>query len=134
MRRKMANLLSVFRLLDLASRLARRASFGPPRPKQRSAPGWLCLNLLVSVVATACGIAGVRWGDFALASIATLAGCAAASAVPSFPEPVLKGMTACVLIAGAQSVGISFGGVVEVGDKFGDPSVTFGISGGQADP
>ena len=64
-------------------------------------PTLLCLNLLVSVVATACGIVGVRWGDFALASIATLAGCIAASALPSFPEPVLKGMTACILIAAA---------------------------------
>jgi hypothetical protein len=62
-------------------------------------PTLLCLNLMVSVLATACGGAGVRWGDVALASSATLAGCAAASALPSLPDGVLKGMTACVLIA-----------------------------------
>src|SRR5208337_3644907 len=62
-------------------------------------PVLLCLNLLVSVVATACGGAGARWSDVALASSATLAGCAAASVLPSLPDSVLKGMTACVLVA-----------------------------------
>jgi hypothetical protein len=33
-------------------------------------------------------------------------------------------------LIGGQSVQISFGGVVEVGHKFGNPDVTFGISGG----
>jgi hypothetical protein len=62
-------------------------------------PTLLCLNLLVSVVATAFGGTSVRWGDVVLASGATLAGCGAASVLPSFPEPVLKEMTACVLVA-----------------------------------
>jgi uncharacterized membrane protein YfcA len=62
-------------------------------------PILLCLNLVVSVVATACGLSGVRWGDVALASGATLAGCVAATVVPSLPDAVLKAMTACVLIA-----------------------------------
>ncbi len=62
-------------------------------------PLLLCLNLLVSVVATACGGAGVRWGDAALATGATLAGCAAASVVQGLPDGVLKAMTACVLVA-----------------------------------
>jgi uncharacterized protein len=62
-------------------------------------PILLCLNLLISVVATACGLSGVRWGDVALASCATLAGCAAGLVVPSLPDAVLKAMTACVLIA-----------------------------------
>lgn len=61
-------------------------------------PTLLCLNLLVSVMATAFGGTGVRWGDVVLASGATLAGCVAASVLPSLPEPVLKGMTVCVLV------------------------------------
>lgn len=64
-------------------------------------PILLWLNLLVSVVATACGIADVRWGDVAVASSATPIGCAAASALPSFPDAALKVITACVLIAAA---------------------------------
>lgn len=62
-------------------------------------PTLLCLNLLASMVATAFGGVGVRWGDVALASSATLAGCAAASVFPQLPDVALKGMTACVLIA-----------------------------------
>lgn len=62
-------------------------------------PTLLCLNLLVSVVATAFGGTGVRWGDVILASGATLAGCGVASVLPALPEAVLKGMTACVLVA-----------------------------------
>ncbi len=61
-------------------------------------PTLLCLNLLVSVMATGFGGTNVRWGDVVLASGATLAGCVAASVLPSLPESVLKGMTACVLI------------------------------------
>ncbi len=61
-------------------------------------PILLCLNLLVSVVATLCGGAGVRWGDVALASGATLAGCILASVLPPLPDAVLKAMTACVLV------------------------------------
>jgi hypothetical protein len=34
-------------------------------------------------------------------------------------------------LVGAQSVIISTGGAIEIGSKFGDPSVTFGISGGR---
>lgn len=62
-------------------------------------PVLLCLNLLVSVAATVFGGTGVRWGDVVLASGATLAGCGVASALPSLPEHVLKGLTACVLAA-----------------------------------
>ena len=58
----------------------------------------LCLNLLVSIVATIGGRAGVRWNDVVLASGATLAGCVIASVLPSLPDPVLKGLTACILI------------------------------------
>jgi uncharacterized protein len=61
-------------------------------------PILLCLNLVVSVVATACGAMGVRWGDVILASTATLAGCFCASLLPSLPAGVVKGMTTCVLI------------------------------------
>jgi hypothetical protein len=62
-------------------------------------PTLLCLNLLVSVVATVCGWKGVRWEDVALASGATLVGCIVGSIIPSLPEGVLKGITACVLVA-----------------------------------
>ena len=62
-------------------------------------PILLCLNLLVSVVATALGGANVRWVDVVIASGATLAGCFVASLLPPLPVPVLNGMTACVLIA-----------------------------------
>ncbi|MXP61846.1 hypothetical protein E0493_00590 [Roseomonas sp. M0104] len=62
-------------------------------------PILLCLNLLVSVVATGLGGLRLRWGDVALASGAILAGCLAASLLPDLSPPVLKGMTACVLVA-----------------------------------
>ena len=58
----------------------------------------LCLNFVVSVVATGCGGTRLRWRDVFLVSGATLAGCAAASVLPSLPEGLLKGTTACVLI------------------------------------
>ncbi len=63
-----------------------------------SVPTLLCLNLLVSVVATAAGGVGLRWSDVVLVSSATLAGCVVASVLPSLPEPVLKGLTACILV------------------------------------
>ena len=62
-------------------------------------PTLLCLNLLVSVVATVCGWTGVRWEDVTLASGATLVGCIVGSIIPSLPEGVLKSITACVLVA-----------------------------------
>ncbi len=62
-------------------------------------PVLLCLNLVVSVVATCFGGWRLRWGDVALASAATLAGCLAASAAPVLPDRVLKAMTAGVLVA-----------------------------------
>ncbi len=61
-------------------------------------PVLLCLNLLVSIVATACGFAGVRWADAALASGATLAGCGIAWSLPPISDVVLKVMTACMLV------------------------------------
>lgn len=61
-------------------------------------PVLLCLNLIVSAVATAFGPGGVRWDDAVLASLATLAGCVVASALPALPEGLLKGLTAAVLV------------------------------------
>ncbi len=60
-------------------------------------PILLGLNLLVSVIATACGARGIRWSDVVLASGATLAGCAVASLFPPLPVAALKLMTAFML-------------------------------------
>ncbi len=60
-------------------------------------PTLLCLNLLVSLVATASGVKGVRWNDVIIASGATLTGCAAAFISPSLPDAVVKEIMAGVL-------------------------------------
>ena len=62
-------------------------------------PVLLCLNLLLSVVATGLGGVRLRWGDVVLASGSTVAGCLLAAAVPGLSERVLKAMTAGVLVA-----------------------------------
>jgi hypothetical protein len=64
--------------------------------------GHLALVQLGSILSqragpTVCGWKGVRWEDVALASGATLAGCIVGSIIPSLPEGVLRGITACVL-------------------------------------
>ena len=64
-------------------------------------PVLLCLNLLVSIIATAFGGMNVRWGDVLLASGATLVGCGVAALLPALPDSVLKGITACVLAVAA---------------------------------
>jgi len=61
-------------------------------------PTLLALNLLVSVVALAGGVAQVRWADVALAGAATLCGCAVALAAPRLPDAVVKLTIAGVLL------------------------------------
>jgi hypothetical protein len=61
-------------------------------------PTLLCLNLLVSLVATAFGGLDIRWSDVALASAATIAGCVVASALPALPPPALKALTGFALL------------------------------------
>lgn len=64
-------------------------------------PILLCLNLLLSVVATTFGGLLLPWRDVVLVSGATLTGCAAAAVLPGLPDPVLRGITAGVLILAA---------------------------------
>lgn len=61
-------------------------------------PILLCLNLLVSVVATGCDSRSIRWPDAVLAATATIAGCLFAAVMPALPDAVLRLVTAGVLI------------------------------------
>lgn len=61
-------------------------------------PILLCLNLLISVVATGCDSRSIPWPDASWAAAATIAGCLFASFVPALPDAVLRLLTAAVLV------------------------------------
>lgn len=65
-------------------------------------PLLLCLNLLVSVLATAGSVTGVRWADVGRVSAAIVAGCGIAWVLPPLSEALLKALTAGVLVAVAM--------------------------------
>ncbi len=58
----------------------------------------LILNLIVSLAATAAAPRLVLWRDVALVSLAALLGSVTAEILPPLPGPMLKPVTACVLI------------------------------------
>ena len=70
---------------------------GPPL----AVPMLLVLNLLLSIAATAKGLARVRWRDVAAISAAAVLGSAVAGSLPPLPDRPLKAATAAVLAAAA---------------------------------